>query len=97
MELRRYFDFLNDKLKINKDTIFNAELRSAVFDDSRRQWLLTCRDGTQMFARWFIPAIGFASKKYVPPLKGLDRFKGPLHHTAVSLREIQKSTFLRSH
>jgi hypothetical protein len=35
-------------------------------------------------ARWFIPAIGFAAKAYIPVIEGMKDFKGVMHHTAVS-------------
>ncbi|KAI9671786.1 MAG: hypothetical protein M1831_003314 [Alyxoria varia] len=81
-ELREYFSYINEKLDIEKDVKYNCELKSAEFNESRRQWLLTCTNGTQAYARWFIPAIGFAAKNYIPPIKGMDNFRGPLHHTA---------------
>ena len=34
-------------------------------------------------ARWFIPAIGFAAKAYIPTMEGMGDFKGIMHHTAV--------------
>lgn len=34
-------------------------------------------------ARWFIPAIGFAAKAYIPTMDGMNDFKGIMHHTAV--------------
>jgi hypothetical protein len=36
-------------------------------------------------ARWFIPAIGFAAKAYIPTMNGMGDFKGIMHHTAVCL------------
>jgi cation diffusion facilitator CzcD-associated flavoprotein CzcO len=82
-ELRRYFDFLDEKLKFSEHTVYNCAVTGARFDESRHRWLLTCSDGTQTYCRWFIAAIGFAAKIYVPPFKGLDKFKGEMHHTAV--------------
>ena len=34
--------------------------------------------------RWLIPAIGFAAKPFIPKYKGMEMFKGELHHSAVS-------------
>lgn len=82
-ELRRYFDYLDKKLEYSKDTEYDHELASAKFDETTQKWLLTCANGKQARCRWFIPAIGFAAKAYKPAIKGMERFKGPLHHTAV--------------
>ncbi|KAH9206193.1 hypothetical protein DL95DRAFT_488235 [Leptodontidium sp. 2 PMI_412] len=40
-------------------------------------------NGTEVSCRWFIPCIGFASKKYTPPVKNLGDFRGEVYHTAV--------------
>ncbi|KAL9052213.1 MAG: hypothetical protein Q9162_005538 [Coniocarpon cinnabarinum] len=81
-ELRRYFDFLDRKLEFTKDTAFNKTVTGATFDESRDQWLVKCADGSQTYARWFIPAIGFAAKAYKPHFPGEEKFKGAMHHTA---------------
>ena len=48
------------------------------------KWTITCEDGSSAVARWFIPAIGFAAKAYIPTMEGMGDFKGIMHHTAVS-------------
>jgi cation diffusion facilitator CzcD-associated flavoprotein CzcO len=62
-------------------------VKSARFDDSEgvHKWTIECGDGTKARARWFIPAIGFAAKAYIPQMEGMNDFKGIIHHTAVSL------------
>ncbi|KIW50281.1 hypothetical protein PV05_11883 [Exophiala xenobiotica] len=82
-ELRRYFDYVEKKWNVRDHTSFNMNVDSAVFDESRQQWLVECADGTEIYARWFIPCIGFASKRYTPPFPGLGNFKGDIYHTAV--------------
>ena len=44
--------------------------------------LVECSDGSQTWCRWFLPCLGFASKKYIPRIPGLGSFKGEVHHTA---------------
>ena len=82
-ELRRYFDFLNAKIQFTKDTVFNCTVTGAEFDELRQQWLVKCADGSSAYARWFIPAIGFAAKAYKPNLPRQENFKGAIYHTAV--------------
>ncbi|KAI9717699.1 MAG: hypothetical protein M1828_007102 [Chrysothrix sp. TS-e1954] len=81
-ELRRYFDYLDEKLQFSKSVEYDSQVTGATFDDSKRLWHIKCGNGKTATAKWFIPAIGFAAKKYVPPIQGLDKFKGPIHHTA---------------
>lgn len=60
---------------------------AAEFDQDKNHWVVTCKDGRVYHARWFIPNVGFASKKYIPPYKGLETFKGPCFHTAAWPKE----------
>ncbi|KAJ4617856.1 hypothetical protein HRR85_002843 [Exophiala dermatitidis] len=82
-ELRRYFDHVEKKWNVRDYTSFNKHVDSAVFDEKRQQWLVECADGTEIYANWFIPCIGFASKRYTPPFPGLGNFRGDIYHTAV--------------
>ncbi|EXJ95279.1 hypothetical protein A1O1_00399 [Capronia coronata CBS 617.96] len=82
-ELRRYFDHVEKKWHIRDYTSFNKHVDSAVFDEQRQQWLVECADGTEIYANWFLPCIGFASRRYTPPFPGLGNFKGDIYHTAV--------------
>ncbi|KAF2765353.1 cyclohexanone monooxygenase [Teratosphaeria nubilosa] len=82
-ELRRYFKFVEKKWKVDEHTDYSKHVDAAEFDEKRQQWLVECSDGSQIYARWFIPCIGFASKKYSPPIAGLSNFRGDVYHTAV--------------
>lgn len=80
-ELRRYFDYLEQKLEINKDADFDTAVTGAAFDENTHKWTIKTSKGNYV-ARWFIPCIGFAAKKYMPPYKGIDNFEGVIEHTA---------------
>ena len=82
-ELRRYFEYVDEKWDVKKDVVFNKHVDSAVFDESRHQWLVETSDGQEIYCKWFIPCIGFASRRYSPPIPGLGNFKGDIYHTAV--------------
>ena len=41
---------------------------------------ITCSNGP---LTWHVIAIGFASRRYTPPVKGLSEFRGDIYHTAV--------------
>lgn len=81
-ELRRYFQYIEEVYHIKDHVKYNCCLEGATFDESRYQWDLKCSDGSQLRCKWFIPCIGFAAKKYVPPYQGIDKFKGVIEHTA---------------
>lgn len=82
-ELRRYFQYVDNKLELSRDIRFNTRVTAAVFDTDRNQWLIHTEDGASIRARFFILCTGFASRPYVPDYKGLDRFAGECHHTAL--------------
>ena len=83
-ELTRYFDHIDDKIHFSEHTEYNKRVEGAKFDEGENKWTIVCKDGAKAKARWFIPAIGFAAKPYVPKYKGAENFKGQMHHTAVS-------------
>ena len=82
-ELRRYFEHVEKVWEVKKDIVYNKHVDGAVFDEKRRQWLVECSDGSEIYCRWFIPCIGFAARRYTPPVKGLGDFRGDVYHTAV--------------
>jgi len=82
-ELRRYFDHVEKKWDVKKDTQFNKHVDGAVFDEQKQEWLVECSDGSETRCRWFLPCIGFAAKRYTPPVPGLSNFRGDTYHTYV--------------
>ncbi|KAK6413036.1 hypothetical protein LTR81_012964 [Elasticomyces elasticus] len=82
-ELRRYFKHIEKKWNVDEHTEFNMHVDGAVFDEKKHQWIVECSDGSYTACRWFIPCIGFASRKYTPPVQGLSEFKGETYHSAV--------------
>jgi len=83
-ELCRYFDHIDSKIKFSEHAEYNKNVKSARFDEITNKWTITCEDGSSALARWFIPAIGFAARAYIPTMEGMGDFKGIMHHTAVS-------------
>jgi len=82
-ELRRYFKHVEKKWNVDAHTEFNKCVDGAQFDESKHMWTVECSDGSQISCRWFIPCIGFASKKFTPPIPGLSNFQGEVYHSAV--------------
>jgi len=82
-ELRKYFNHVDKVLNLSKDIEYNTRVVSAEFDDTRNQWLVKTEGGKSVWASHLILCTGFASKKYTPTFKGLDTFKGEMHHTNV--------------
>ncbi|MBW0089884.1 NAD(P)/FAD-dependent oxidoreductase [Pseudonocardia sp. KRD-184] len=82
-EVRRYFDYLDEKLDLSKDIRFDARVTSAEFDEERKQWVVRAADGSTVRATFLVPCTGFGSKPYIPPIPGLESFRGECHHTGL--------------
>ena len=82
VELRAYFEHVDQKLGIKKDTVFNAKVVRATFDEDEDMWLLECDNGQSFKAGHFIASLGFAAKRYFPDWEGLDSFQGVIHHSS---------------
>lgn len=61
---------------------FNTEVTHAAWDGSRSAWLLTTADGETIRTNALVSAIGQLNRPSIPPIPGIERFKGPLFHTA---------------
>ena len=81
-ELRRYFQYVDEKLELSKDIRFNTRVTAASFDADQHQWHVQTGEGSNIRCRYFILCTGFAAKAYFPDYKGLDKFRGECHHTA---------------
>ena len=87
-ELRRYFHYVDAKLKLSPDIDFGTRVVGAQFGEARAAWRIATTDAVTgvaksgLSARFLIPCTGFASKAYIPAIKGLEDFAGPHPHTA---------------
>ncbi len=80
-ELRRYFQYVDEKLDLGRDIRFNTKVTGATFDDISNQWLVISDTEEAVRARYLILCTGFAAKPYIPDLPGLSEFAGECHHT----------------
>lgn len=81
-ELRKYFAYMEEKLDLKKDITFNRKVVGADWDEESKSWKVRCDDGYCVQTKFLIAGIGFAAKRYFPPWKGLDTFKGVIHHSS---------------
>ncbi|KAI9697115.1 MAG: hypothetical protein M1820_007930 [Bogoriella megaspora] len=90
-ELRAYFDHVDKVLDLSKDCSFETVVVSAQFDTDEGKWNIRTHDGRHVKAKYFIVAAGFnpvsdfaskASKRYIPDIPGLSKFKGVVHHSS---------------
>ncbi|KAL1884899.1 hypothetical protein Plec18167_001555 [Paecilomyces lecythidis] len=81
-EILEYFQFVDRKWNLSQDITFGAKVTDATWDDSQRLWTIQTNKGHVVSARYLLLSMGFASKKYIPSLIGLDTFQGFACHTA---------------
>lgn len=80
-EIRKYLNFVADKLDLRPDIQLDTEVISASYDDAADRWTVETRRGETFRARYLITAVGCLSSTNVPRIKGLENFKGEWHHT----------------
>jgi cation diffusion facilitator CzcD-associated flavoprotein CzcO len=80
-EIRKYLDFVADKLGLKADIQLDTKVISAKFDDATDCWAVAIENGEILRARYLITAVGCLSSANVPKISGLQAFKGEWHHT----------------
>ena len=81
-ELRAYFDHVDKVLDIKKDVELQTHVTAANYETSSGKWKVETEDRKIATCRFLIIAAGFAAKRHVPDWKGLDTFKGEIHHSS---------------
>ncbi|KAJ9214135.1 hypothetical protein DTO166G4_4192 [Paecilomyces variotii] len=85
-EIRKYLSYAVDKWQLNSHIRYNTTVTGARFDESDHKWTVEGINGShgtiRIRCRWYILALGFASKPYIPDFEGLNRFQGPCFHSS---------------
>jgi cation diffusion facilitator CzcD-associated flavoprotein CzcO len=59
-----------------------TRVTTAAFDEQADHWTLTTADGDELTARYVVGATGVLTQPKAPDIAGLERFEGPVLHTA---------------
>lgn len=85
-EVQQYLLDLVDTFDLRPSIRFRTEVVSAVYDEVRQRWAVSTVDAegrTQtLHATAVVTAVGQLNRPKIPDLPGLDRFSGPLFHSA---------------
>ncbi|EKT76997.1 flavin-containing monooxygenase [Rhodococcus opacus] len=81
-EMRSYFNYVDSKLDLSKDSRFNTKVVGATFDEEQRMWNLETQDGATFRARFVVFATGSTTEPYTPSIPDMDAYQGELVHTA---------------
>lgn len=82
-EIRKYLNFVADKLDLKRDIRLNMEVTSALFDDATNVWTVQTGSGEVFSAPFLITAVGCLSTANIPTFHGMDKFKGEIYHTGM--------------
>jgi cation diffusion facilitator CzcD-associated flavoprotein CzcO len=82
-EIRKYLNFVADRLELKRDIRLGTEVVSASFDDTTNMWTVNSASGQVLSASFLITAVGCLSSTNVPKLPGLENFKGQWYHTGL--------------
>lgn len=80
-DILEYLHYVDKALNLRQDITFNIRVTSAQFDTAADRWTVITDTGIKVHPRFFILCTGYASKPKIPPIKGLDTFKGIYCHT----------------
>lgn len=85
-EMAAYLADTVDHFDLRRHIIFGTEVDSAVYDESTQTWEISSRDNDgsprSVTANAVISAVGLFNKPKIPDIAGMERFRGPVFHTA---------------
>lgn len=82
-EVYAYFKYVDKKLDLSRDIRFNTRVTKCLFDSVTNTWSVETDTGSSLRANFMVMCTGFASKPYIPELKGIESFAGECHHTGL--------------
>ncbi len=81
-ETHRYLHFVADKTNLWPHIQLNTEIVAAQYQEDGGYWRVVTAAGEQYTCKYFISAMGMISHPYMPDIKGIDTFKGPIFHSS---------------
>lgn len=81
-EIQDYLEHCAKKYEVLSNTLFNAKVVGARFDQEAGRWVIELIDGTKYRARYVVSATGGLSRPKLPTFDGLDTFTKPAFHSA---------------
>ena len=81
-EIQAYLTGVAERFGVMPHIRFNADVERAAFDEEKSRWRLEVADGDDVEAEVLITACGQLTRASIPAVPGLDRFTGPMFHSA---------------
>ena len=81
-EILRYIEHVTDRYDLRRDITFGTRVTAATYDEGAQRWTVETDTGETIDTQFLIMATGCLSSPKAPEIPGLDRFRGPIHHTS---------------
>jgi cyclohexanone monooxygenase len=73
---------IGEKFELYRDALFQTEVRSLEWDESRQRWIVTTTRDDEIAARFVVSCTGHYSKPKLPAIPGIESFEGKMFHTS---------------
>jgi cyclohexanone monooxygenase len=80
-EILAYANHVADRFDLRRHIRFDTRVTAASFDEAANCWRIETDSGDKVSAQFCIMAVGCLSAPNRPPFKGMEDFRGPIHHT----------------
>ena len=77
----KYLKFVEKKLDLKKDILFNNKIISARYLERKNLWKIETNKNKVFLTKYLICAVGSLSSANIPKIKGLNAYKGKYYHT----------------
>ena len=81
-EIRAYLQGVADRFGVTPHIRLGADVERATFDEGRGRWRVEVAGGEDVEAEVLVTACGQLARPLIPAVPGLDRFSGPMFHSA---------------
>ncbi len=80
-EVRRYLNYVADRLDLKRDIRFGTKVVGARYDVAANRWRITTEAGETYSAQFLLTGVGCLSTANLPDIPGRDTFQGEAYHT----------------
>ena len=77
----KYLKYFSNELKLKKNIVFNEKVISAKYIEKNNLWKVQTNNKKKYYTKYLICAVGSLSSINLPKIKGINQFKGQLHHS----------------
>lgn len=81
-EIHDHCQIIADTFGLRDNALFHTLIKSLVWDPAINRWHVGTNRGDDIKARFVVLAMGPLNKPKLPGIKGIDKFKGKIFHTA---------------